>query len=94
MTVAVGRRPAPHHVAEAWYRQLVSQIYQARVYLVVYDRHVLFDTEVLDPKPRRRVGWLERIYGTVTRALHRPGLVLFLGRPGGAPSAEGEPTAD
>jgi thymidylate kinase len=81
--------------AEAWYRQVVSQAYQARGYLVVYDRHVLFDTGVLDPRPRRRARLSERIFDTLMRAFPRPDAVLFLETPGHLLYArKGEATAE
>lgn len=63
---------------EAWYRQIVSRVYQARGYLIVYDRHVLFDTGVLDPRARRRARRSERIFDTLMRRFPRPDAVLFL----------------
>jgi thymidylate kinase len=81
--------------AEAWYRQVVSLSYQARGYLVVYDRHVLFDTGVLDPRPRPRARMSERIFDTLMRSFPRPDAVLFLETPGHVLYArKGEATAE
>src|SRR5512136_940637 len=33
-----------NRLAEAWYRHTVSLVYQLRGYMVVYDRHFLFDS--------------------------------------------------
>lgn len=69
--------------AEAWYRQLVSWSYQARGYVVIYDRHVLFDTGVLDPRPGRRMQASERVFRRLMRSFFpRPDVVLFLDTPG------------
>jgi len=65
--------------AEAWYRQLTSWTYQARGYVVIYDRHVLFDTGVLDPRPRPQMQLSERVFRGAMRSLFpRPDVVLFL----------------
>ncbi len=69
--------------AEAWYRQLVSMAYQVRGYVVVYDRHLLFDTGVLDPGRQRGRLTSERIYHWLMRSFFpRPDAVLFLDTPG------------
>ena len=71
--------------AEAWYRQILALIYQARGYVVVYDRHFLFDGGVLDPTPRRtrRRRIPEDVYRWALRTFYpRPDLVIFLETPG------------
>ena len=69
--------------AEAWYRQLVSMAYQARGYVVVYDRHLLFDTGVLDPGRQQGRLTSEKIYHWLMRSFFpRPDAVLFLDTPG------------
>ncbi|MFP3913600.1 MAG: hypothetical protein ACLFWM_01900 [Actinomycetota bacterium] len=67
-----------NRLAEAWYRQLISLAYQARGYLVIYDRHVLLDAGTLDPgRSHRRLP--ERVYHRLMRGLFpRPDLVIFL----------------
>lgn len=83
--------------AEAWYRQIIALIYQARGYVVVYDRHLLFDGEVLDPTPRRtRRRMPERAYRWALRTFYpRPDLVIFLDTPGAVLYArKGEASAD
>jgi thymidylate kinase len=71
-----------NRVAEAWYRQVISLMYQARGNVVVCDRHVLFDTGVLDSRPGRR-SVPTRIYRRVMRwTIRRPDAVIFLDTPG------------
>ena len=67
-----------NRLAEAWYRQLISAYLQLRGYLVVYDRHVLFDAGSLDAgRASRRV--TERIYHWLMRSFYpRPDLVILL----------------
>ncbi len=69
--------------AEAWYRQFLSFIYQIRGYIVVYDRHFLFDTAPVDSsnrsrnkkRPNRLLYWLLR------HTYPKPDLVIFLDAP-------------
>lgn len=71
-----------NHLAEEWYRQLVSWSYQLRGFVVLYDRHFMFDfsPEIVAGMPtepdRRLHHWL------VTHAYPRPELVFFLDAPG------------
>jgi thymidylate kinase len=71
-----------NHLAEEWFRQLVSWSYQLRGFVVLYDRHFMFDfsPEIvagLPAEPDRRLHhWL------VTHAYPRPQLVFFLDAPG------------
>ena len=71
-----------HRVAEEWYRQFVAWVYQRRGYLVLYDRHFLFEynpasteTRHLLPRPDRVHLWL------LDRFYPRPDLVIFLDAP-------------
>lgn len=82
--------------AEAWYRQLVSWSYQARGYVVIYDRHVLFDTGVLDPRPKPQMQVSERVFrGAMRSFFPRPEVVLFLDTPGDVLHArKGEASAE
>jgi thymidylate kinase len=68
-------------LAEEWSRQLLSWIYRAQGYIVLYDRHFLFDfsLEGIDSDvwafERRVHQWiLKRLYP-------RPGLVIYLDSP-------------
>jgi thymidylate kinase len=59
--------------AEAWYRQIIALTYQARGYVVVYDRHFLFDGGVLGPTPQRkklRGSWFRETRGGPTAKKH------------------------
>jgi thymidylate kinase len=66
--------------AEAWYRQLLSLSYQWRGFLVVYDRHFLFDGGLLQPaKGGRSRHPAERLYRWAMRRFYpRPDLVILL----------------
>lgn len=73
-----------HRVAEEWYRQLVAWRYQRRGYVVLYDRHFLFEYNPASVEKRTYVKFslnyrlhlwlLERFYP-------RPDLVIFLDAP-------------
>lgn len=71
-----------NRLLEEWYRQLVSGCYQVRGFVVLYDRHFLFDFaaeitagrgETLEQKLHR---W------SLTYFYPRPDLVIFLDAPG------------
>jgi thymidylate kinase len=71
-----------NRLLEEWYRQLVSAWYQLRGYVVLYDRHFLFDyapeimageRETLEQRVHR---W------SLTYCYPRPDLVIFLDAPG------------
>jgi thymidylate kinase len=70
-----------HRLADEWFRQAVSWIYQARGFVVLYDRHFAFDfaQEIAgadEPLDRRLHRWcLQYLYP-------HPDLVLFLDAPG------------
>jgi thymidylate kinase len=68
-------------LAEEWYRQLLSWSYQARGYIVLYDRHFLFDFSLdgaesdVGPFERRLHRWI------LTQLYPRPSLVIYLDAP-------------
>lgn len=71
-----------HRMAEEWFRQLVSWSYQLRGFVVLYDRHYVFDfapeltANRIEPFDRRVHSWcLRYLYP-------RPDLVIFLDAPG------------
>jgi thymidylate kinase len=70
-----------NRLAEQWFRQFVSWYYQARGYVVLYDRHFVFDFspeitgEALSLDKRLHQWYLWHIYP-------RPDLVIFLDAPG------------
>ena len=68
-----------NRLAEASYRQLVSWIYQMRGFIVVYDRHFLFEAVSGDKKSARMT---DRIYYWIlSRLFPQPTLVIFLKAP-------------
>lgn len=70
-----------HRIADETYRQCVSWYYQARGFVVLYDRHFVFDfapelaARPDDPADKRLHRWW------LSRAYPRPTLVLFLDAP-------------
>jgi thymidylate kinase len=66
--------------AEAWYRQLLSFSYQWRGFLVVYDRHFLFDGGLLQPaRGARSRHPAEGLYRWAMRRFYpRPDVVILL----------------
>ena len=71
-----------NRLADAWYRQLVSWSWEARGYVVLYDRHFALDfapeiaADAGEPLDRRVYRWcLTHLYPT-------PDLVIFLDAPG------------
>jgi thymidylate kinase len=70
-----------HRLAEETYRQVVSWACQLRGFVVLYDRHFLFDLCPVSPvRPRPRA--TERLHHWFLRQVYpRPGLVVFLDAP-------------
>ena len=67
-----------NRLAEAWYRQIISWFFQIRGYLVVYDRHFLFDTAP-NPSVQDRQDLAERIYRWfLTHTFPKNDMVIFL----------------
>lgn len=69
-----------NRLVDTLYRQTVSLIYQFRGYVVVYDRHLLFETapKAVTAKVKKR-SWLTRIEHWLHSNLYpNPSLVLFL----------------
>ena len=81
-----------NRLAETAYRQLVSWVHQRRGFLVLYDRHFLFDAATAT-RHRQRT---DRIYSwTVNHAFPKPTRVLFLDAPAEVLFArKGEGTVD
>jgi len=68
-------------LAEEWYRQLLSWIYQAQGYIVLYDRHFLFDFS-LDGVDSDVWAFERRLHRWIlTRLYPRPSLVIYLDAP-------------
>jgi thymidylate kinase len=68
-------------VGEEWYRQLLSWSYQARGYIVLYDRHFLFDFS-LDGVDSDVLAFERRLHRWIlTRLYPRPSLIVYLDSP-------------
>lgn len=72
-----------NRLAEAWYRQLVSLSYQIRGYVVLYDRHCLFDTIPLgDGSDQEKQSRLDDLYYWIMSHLYpKPKLTILLDAP-------------
>jgi thymidylate kinase len=84
-----------NRLAEEWFRQLVSWFYQRRGFVVLYDRHFVFDfaPEIAGDGPETLDKRLHR--WALTHLYPRPGLVIFLDAPGAVLFArKGESTAE
>lgn len=70
-----------NRLAEQWFRQCVAWYYQLRGYVVLYDRHFVFDFGGLPAG--QRSPWDRRFYQwCVARFSPRPDLVILLDAPG------------
>lgn len=68
-------------LGEEWYRQLLSWSYQAQGYVVLYDRHFLFDFS-LDGVDSDVLAFERRLHRWIlTRFYPRPSLVVYLEAP-------------
>lgn len=72
-----------NRLIEAWYRQLVSLYYQIRGYIVVYDRHPLFDTAPLTDKSGKKKPSRLTIFNhwLFSNMFPKPQLTIFLDAP-------------
>jgi predicted ATP-grasp superfamily ATP-dependent carboligase/thymidylate kinase len=72
-----------NRLAEAWWRQLLSVVYQLRGYTVIYDRHFLFESAPPKPNPRSKPrNPIERFeYWVLSHSYPKPDLVVFLDAP-------------
>ncbi len=69
-----------NRVSEEWFRQLVCWQYQLRGYVVLCDRHFVFDFAEVEGDPARRLS--DRIHAWLLRRTYpRPDLVIFLDAP-------------
>lgn len=73
-----------NRLAEVWYRQIISKWYQLKGYIVVYDRHFLFEaTRINDSENAKHQYLLDRIFFWILSNLHpKPDLVFLLDAPG------------
>lgn len=69
-----------NRLAEVWWRQLLSFVYQARGYLVIFDRHVLFEAE---DRSNSRINYLfdHMEHRILDCTCPRPDVVIFLDAP-------------
>lgn len=83
-----------NRLAEAWWRQLLSFIYQVRGYVVICDRHVLFEAE---DRTNTKVNYLfdHLEHWILYHSYPRPDAVIFLDAPAEVLySRKGESTLD
>ena len=73
-----------NRLADEWYRQLLSWYYQARGYVVVYDRHFLFDFSLTGVDSHQPY-FDERLHRWFLAHLYpRPDLIIYLDAPAAA----------
>ena len=72
-----------NRLAEAWYRQVVSMSYQLRGYVVVYDRHFLFDAApmVTNSQIQKQPPLDHLYYQIISHFYPEPNLVILLNTP-------------
>lgn len=71
-----------NRIAEEWYRQILSWIFQLRGYVVLYDRHFVYEFKGEDIAHRNRT-LSKRIHAWMLDRLYpRPDLVICLEAPG------------
>lgn len=72
-----------NRLAEVWYRQMISKWYQVRGYIVVYDRHFLFEaTQKTGNQNLNERSKLDKIFFWILSNIYpKPDLVLFLDAP-------------
>ncbi len=67
---------------ESLWRQFLSWIYQYQGYVVLYDRHYLFETAAKPGKDLMKMHWMDRFeYKFFRNYFPKPGLVIFLDAP-------------
>ena len=72
-----------NRLAEAWWRQLLSDLYRRRGFTLIYDRHFLFESAYLAAgSGATQSALLDRLeYRLMSRAYPKPDLVVFLNAP-------------
>jgi len=72
-----------NRIAEEWYRQIISTVYQIRGYNVIYDRHFLFDYLLINSarvNDKKRL--TDRIHWYLLDSwMPKPNLIFFLDAP-------------
>lgn len=71
-----------HRLSEEWYRQFLSWYFQLRGFVVLYDRHFIFECAPNDDQTHERRRLSDRIHFWLLSHIYpRPGLVFFLDAP-------------
>jgi thymidylate kinase len=72
-----------NRLAEAWFRQLISMRYQGQGYIVLYDRHFLFDAapEVINSLVQKQPFFDHLYYWVLSHWYPKPDMVIFLDAP-------------
>lgn len=71
-----------NRLAEAWWRQLLTSYYLLRGYVVIYDRHLLFESAPLNNSKIKRKNLLDHIEHRIMKYFYpKPNLVIFLDAP-------------
>ncbi len=71
-----------NRILDEWYRQLVAYYYQRRGYLVLYDRHFIYDYYHFDIQPQNP-SFKRRLHGFFLKhGFSEPDLVICLDAPG------------
>jgi thymidylate kinase len=71
-----------NRIAEIWWRHLISLIYQLQGFMVIYDRHFLFETVVDDNGVSSREKWFDHLeHWIVDKTYPRPDLAIILEAP-------------
>jgi len=73
-----------NRILDEWYRQLVAYYYQRRGYLVLYDRHFIYDYYHFDIQPQNGApSFKRRLHGFFLKhGFSEPDLVICLDAPG------------
>ena len=72
-----------NRLAEAWYRQLISWIFQLRGFVVLYDRHYIFDSSTNQTNDElKKQRFTTKIHRwMINNVYSKPSLVIFLYAP-------------
>ncbi len=72
-----------NRLAEAWYRQFISWNYQLHGYVVLYDRHIFFDTApgAINSQSQSLVFTDRLLFWIMSRWYPKPSLTIFLDAP-------------
>jgi thymidylate kinase len=69
-------------LGEEWFRAIVARIYNLRGFVVVFDRHFLFDYYAGHVQRQPGQSWATRLHGSILRRFYpRPDMVICLDAP-------------